>query len=235
MSSTISPTRHAFFDLDKTLTHNFTMHQFCQLLYQNQLISNQFETTEKNLAQDYQAGRLSYRQAGETANQIMATAIKGLSPTELNGYLNQFVHLPRLFKAWTKPVIKFLKHHQFHTHLISGSAQPIAAAIANHLGFNSYAASIPEIKNGRYTGKVVSVMDFEHKHIAMHNILAPHSNTSFTLAFGDSNGDIDMLSQTDLAFVIDPSHPTIIQTAKQNSWHITSEPTKIIQLITQYL
>ena len=104
--------------------------------------------------------------------------------------------------------------------LLSASPNPIIEAIGRYLKTDNYFSSELEIKNNKYTGRVIRILSNEAKKQAIHGILDHSLIKSLKLGFGDSTGDIEMLSFVDHAFVINPHQEEIKTIAKKSKWNL---------------
>ena len=157
--------------------------------------------------------------------------IKDKTITEITKLANEFVELKGL-KGFVPELFAFLKLHDYQVVLVSASPDPNVEAISKISQADSFYSSKFEIVRGRFTGKVVYQLDNEEKRdLILKNIAK--DNNGHTLAFGDSTGDIPMLSIADDAFIIDPHQPEMKEITKSHkNWYLVNEK-NILDQVTQ--
>lgn len=127
---------------------------------------------------------------------------------------------------YTRDLIKDLKAKGYLIFAISGSQSEIVAKIAEHYGFDDFAGTEYERKNGRFTGK--STLHAGTKHVVLDKLVKKHHATyKGSFAVGDSEGDISMLEKAETAIAFNPTKK-LFATAKQQGWRIVVERKNMI-------
>ncbi|MDH7476478.1 MAG: HAD-IB family hydrolase [Microgenomates group bacterium] len=225
----------AFFDQDNTIYQGFSMHDFYLFMADNQYVGRWIYDQHIKIQNLYREGKLNYRQAGQQVIQLTADALAGKNIKEVAKIGKKFLRNGEKIFSWVKPVLKFLEKNNFETYIISASAEPVVKAVGEHIQIGNYFASLLEIKDGYYTGKVINYLDFEEKQKKIKKILGKNSHRLLKIGFGDSTGDIDMLSEMNQAFIINPHQKEILDLAKKRGWLVAQEAKTIIEEIKKTL
>jgi HAD superfamily hydrolase (TIGR01490 family) len=196
--------KYAFFDIDNTIYDGYTTSGFYLFLAKKGIKKSWILKQDKKLTQLYHGGQIDYTEVTNKVIQLQADIIKGFSVTQIHQLQDQFIGENNRLFPWVKPLFKLLENHQFTTYLLSAAASPSTQAIAHYLKTDKYFVSELEIKNGKYTGKVLNILNDEAKSHTVHRILGHLSKSSYKIGFGDSTGDIAMLELMNDAFVINP-------------------------------
>jgi HAD superfamily hydrolase (TIGR01490 family) len=80
--------------------------------------------------------------------------------------------------------------------LVSGAFAPLLDPVARHLGASRVLATVPVVRDGRYTGEVVRQMIGESKRAAVEEVLRDHPDgidPRDCFAYGDHPSDLPML------------------------------------------
>lgn len=128
--------------------------------------------------------------------------------------------------TYTRDLVKSLKKKGYLIFAISASQAELVGKIADYYGFDDFAGSKYEIKNGKFTGK--KEIAKENKHIILAELVKKHRATyKNSIAVGDSEGDISMLKAVEHPIVFNPSKK-LYQEAKQAGWQIVVERKNVI-------
>lgn len=220
--------KRAFFDVGQTIFVGFTTSSFCRFLIERNLIDKSIKKEYDLLEKSYSEKKFTYRQVCTLALSIFAKAVRGMSVNQVREWGSQFLNQKEYFFSWVRPVFKFLQGKRFETYLISAGPSPIIEAIGSILEATQTFSTTLEIMDGIYTGELVLMLHYEEKEKLLHALLENSSETSLNIGFGDSTGDIEMLSQMQKVFITNPHQENVIELAKRNKWLITQEADQII-------
>lgn len=213
---------YAFFDVDQTIYPGYSMADF----YLSPAIisrgGDEIYKQDLEIGSLYKDGHITYAEAGQRAIQLCATTIKDESVASANNLASSLIQSHGL-KDFVTPLFSLLHKHGYYIVLVSGSVEFLVGAIAKHSMADEY-LSTTLVKDGQgiYTGEISHQMDNEEKkkYILKHFDLS----TSHVLAFGDSTGDIPMISLADHGFFIDPHQREIADLINSHdNWHLTNE------------
>ena len=224
----------AFFDVDYTLYQGFTVVQFFKAFAEkNHRDDLMAERQELELA--LRAGRIDQQRLVEWSMGLSARAVEGFSLESVTQQIKHTIDTEGVFFPWVEPLLEYLKKKKFRIYLISASIEPMIAEIANRLGIEHYFATVLEQSNGIYTGKVLTVRNGNSKLDSLNKVISGISEDNDVIAFGDSDGDVAMLSAADQGFVVDPVEYSdkILAAAAQNGWPILKHETAFEQVKQQ--
>lgn len=212
----------AIFDLDNTLLAIDSDHAWGEfLLEQGAVDAEAYRAANDRFMADYEAGTLD----------IMAFLAVALEPLAANS--------PEQLAAW---------HRQFMTEIIEPHILPrgealladhrergdtlmiitatnrfITGPIAERLGVEHLIAVEPEMRDGRYTGKVSGVPSYrEGKVTRLDTWLTEHRQSlAGAWFYSDSHNDLPLLERVDNPVAVDPD-PTLHAEAERRGWRIIS-------------
>lgn len=102
-------------------------------------------------------------------------------------------------------------------------------ALNESIHANTVLATTIDIKNGKYTGKSPMLLNNKYKVDKIREIVGSDSNT-FSIGFGDSTGDFDMLSLMDKAFVVrNDHHPEMMEAAEKKGWVLFDSEDEVLK------
>lgn len=225
--------KYAFFDVDQTIYPGYSMADFYHTKSLKTLLSKDFYQEELMIGQLYKSGQITYAEAGARAARLCASSIKGKSIETVAKLAEAFV-TDHGVKSFVDPLFSLLHQSGYTIVLVSGSVDFIIKAIAKHTGADLYHATTPELDlNKTYTGNITHQLDdIEKEKIIKQNYDLAHATV---LAFGDSTGDIPMLSLANHGFIINPHQPELLKLAAENPNYHLVENTEIIESVKKVI
>lgn len=212
----------AIFDLDNTLLGGDSDHGWGEFLVGRGLVDEeQFRATNDRYYHQYQSGQLDI-------HAYLAFALEPLtrhSVDELQAlhieFMRDMVAPMRLAKADA-----LLAEHRArgdYLLIVTATNAFVTRPIAASLGVDDIIATEPELKNGRYTGRIVGTPSFrEGKVTRLNEWLHDHD---FDLAgssfYSDSQNDLPLLEMVDKPVAVDPDD-TLRATAIARGWPVIS-------------
>jgi|GEM_PF-5591957 len=216
--------KRIFFDIDYTLYDGYLGTNFNVFMAKHRFVSHGILDQEKQLLDDFSGGKVDYREAAYRALQLHARCLKGKSTKEVEGIQLKFEKDDIRIFDWAYAAINFLKAQNSVVYLISAAPVTAVRAVAKSLNVDTYYGTELEVHDGRYTGKLKTVLNYEEKHRLIQRLVS-RSQGDVHIGFGDSMGDVDMLSAMDKAFLYEPKSEELIQIAKDNGWMIVTRDT----------
>lgn len=124
--------------------------------------------------------------------------------------------------TYTRDLISELKSKNYLLFAISASQSEVVELLARHYGFDDWAASKYELKNGKFTGKK-DVLFGRAKPLALAELVKKHSASyDNSIAVGDSDSDIPMLESVASPIAFNPNK-LLFQKAQAENWPIVIE------------
>lgn len=211
--------KYAFFDVDYTLYDSYLSSDFSDFLVAEGHVPKTVADDEKALKQAFVGGEIGYREAVERALQIHAACIKDRSVQGVEAWGREFItRQDRLF-PWVREGLKHLKEQGYAIYLISASPVTALEPVAEIVGADKVFGTALTIKNGIYTGEVETILNYEEKHRLVESLVTKTLG-DFHVGFGDSAGDVDMLSHMDKAVLYEPKAQELLELAAEKGWEV---------------
>jgi len=210
----------AIFDIDGTLVRGSTERRFWRYL-----LKRGRQGPRQVLAYVYFLLRYWPVYGTEVAKKNKAY-LAWLRTVDIDALAADFVAgeiLPRLYA----PVVRRLEQHARRGDtvvLLSGTLQPIAAALARHLGVAHVRATQCVERHGRYRPAPPTVHPFAASKLLVAATIAAELGTDLrhATAYGDSRHDLDLLAAVATAVAVMPDQPLSIA-AVANDWEVIAD------------
>ncbi|HEX7632992.1 MAG TPA: HAD family phosphatase [Candidatus Saccharimonadales bacterium] len=154
---------------------------------------------------------------------LMNSAITGIEVSALQQACKSVIaEYKNQVYTYTRDLIAELKAKNYLLFAISGSQTEIVELLAAYYDFDDFGGSIYEVKDGRFTGKATPLRS-ERKPEYLKKLVAKH-NASWegSIAVGDSESDIPMLSIVEQPIAFNPSKD-LFEHAKKEQWRVVLE------------
>lgn len=214
----------AVFDLDHTLLAGDSDYLWGQFLVEQGHVDREaYESENRRFYEEYQAGTLDIL-------KFCSFSLKPLSqhPMEtLHAWRRQFIRekIEPVVAAGTPALLE--RHRAEGATLLITSATNcfVTAPIADLLGVPHLIGTDPEIRDGRYTGQVAGLPNFQGgKVVRLKEWLASQTQTqqyTHITAYSDSRNDIPLLEMADQAVAVDPDD-VLRDEAVKRGWQVIS-------------
>lgn len=212
----------AIFDLDNTLLSTDSDHAWGEFLLEQGVVDPiaYHEANERFMA-DYNAGKLDMAAFVEVALKPLADNL----PEQLSAWHQQFM-ASKIEPHILPKAEELLARHRTQGDtllIITATNRFITAPIAERLGVDNLIAVNPEVKEGRYTGRVSGIPSFREGKVTRLNQWLEHQDISMDGAwfYSDSHNDLPLLEKVDHPIAVDPDD-TLRQVAEERQWRIMS-------------
>jgi HAD superfamily phosphoserine phosphatase-like hydrolase len=206
--------RISCFDIDGTLSNGLLFVPLVKSEYASGHLTDDSFAQINKLLVAYKSGRLEYEDAVEKLSQAHAKGLRGESHQDLMTHAETFLesHEEDLFHKFGREVVKILQaeHRLF---VVTAEPQYLAEAVAHMYGFDGHFSSVYTEADGKFTGDITQSL--AHR-TAKASLL---QNYDIEYAFGDSEGDIDMLDNARYPYAISPTKG-LEATAKERGWQV---------------
>ncbi len=212
----------AIFDLDNTLLSGDSDYLWGQYLSEIGVVDSEvYEATNQKFYDDYKAGRLD----------IFAFLAFSLRPLAEHPLQNLYRWREDFLKRKILPLIGQPARELVESHRASGDTLLVITAtntfvtapIAELFGIPHLIGTEPEMRDGRYTGRVAGTPSFrEGKVTRLRHWLqdSGHSLDGATF-YSDSHNDLPLLEMVDHPVAVDPDE-ALRQRAEQAGWPVIS-------------
>lgn len=218
------PTRLVLFDLDHTLLPLDSDYQWADFLARSGRAGDPAEAMRRNeeLMERYNAGDLTAEQSAEFMLGLLTRA----SMPELAQWHEQFM-AEVIRPAIRENAVRLVQEHMTRGDLcaiVTATNDFVTAPIARAFGIPHLIATVAEIRNGRYTGRIQGVPSFQAgKVIRVDEWLSGLGLTrgafDETWFYSDSPNDLPLLEAVSHPVATNPS-ARLRATAEQRGWRI---------------
>lgn len=210
----------ALFDLDNTLLHGDSDYAWGQFLTTVGAVDRAtYEHTNRAFYDAYKAGRLDIL-------AFLAFALEPLTRyprAQLLAWRATFIEeqIRPIIKPWVPSLLERYRDRGDTLVLVTATNSFVTAPIADLLGVPHLVATIPEERDGLFTGRPQGVPCFrEGKVTRIESWIAEHEltweNSSF---YSDSHNDLPLLETVARPVAVDPD-PTLLTVAQKRGWEI---------------
>jgi len=212
----------AIFDLDKTLLNGDSDHAWGEFLAARAIVDqSDYRTKNDQFYEDYKRGCLDIMAYQQFALEPLTRYTMG----ELKVLHLQFME-EVINKMRQKKADDLINHHRQKGDqllIITATNSFVTRPIAESLGIAEILATEPEIKNGRYTGRVSGVPCYQDgKVVRLMQWLGERKTLlKGSYFYSDSINDLPLLTEVDHPVVVDPD-PGLKQIAEKKHWPIIS-------------
>jgi HAD superfamily phosphoserine phosphatase-like hydrolase len=206
--------RISCFDIDGTLSEGLLFIPLVKSEHESGYLSDDMFAQINELLVAYKSGNLEYEDAVEQLLRAHAEGLRGEGHQDLKLHAEKFLqaHEKKLFHKFGKEVTRILgaEHRLF---VVTAEPQYLAEAVADMYGIHEYISSIYSEKDDKFTGGVERSL----AHRTAKASLIQDYEVGF--AFGDSEGDIDMLGNAKYPYAISPTED-LEKVAKDRNWQV---------------
>lgn len=216
----------AFFDIDGTLFRSSLLIELVK-----QLIAE--EVFPPEAVEEYNVELKAWRGREGTYEEYIQEVIETFLHHIKGVHYGQFADIGRRVVAmqskyvyrYTRDLIKGLKHDGYLLVAISQSPKTILDEFCAQYGFDKVYGRVYEIgPQDCFTGKTVEEHLIQNKANIAKRVFDknPHLNTEFSLAVGDTEGDIPLLEMVSEAICFNPNKALYVH-AKRVGWEVVVE------------
>ncbi|AEF53678.1 HAD family hydrolase [Marinomonas posidonica] len=212
----------AIFDLDGTLLSGDSDYSWGQFLVEKGLVDTQvYQAANDKFFKQYQAGTLDI-------HEYLAFSLAPLtdySEQELAQLHHDFM-AEKVQPMMQQKAAELLKQHKQQGHfllLITATNQFVTGPISEALEMDHIIAPVPEVIEGRYTGKVVGVPSFQEGKVTRLNDWLADTGHSMegSYFYSDSRNDLPLLELVTHPVAVD-ADDTLSKVAAERGWpHIS--------------
>lgn len=211
----------AFFDLDNTLTQEFTIYEFTTFLLHRGSITSQSHAQIFNDRKRYSNKEIDYRQFSIEVVEHFYEALKDKTQPDILIAGEEFI--PKYQTIFMPFAVELVKQMQQQGNLFVVSGAPSEAFLPQAARFKIPTENIFLLEgvtnNGVYTGEVKTNMAIqEEKTKAVEAIRKLGFNPQVSFAFGDSPGDLPILEAVDNRFIVEPG-VEMRKIAQERGWN----------------
>ena len=204
----------AFFDIDGTLYRDSLMVEHFKKLIRYELVDEKVwlsDARDNFVNWDKRQG--NYDDYLFEVCDIYVESLKGLDLTSINFTSDQVIKLKsdRVYK-YTRSQIKWHLDHGHIVIFISGSPDFLVSKMARKYNATDFIGSTYVFENEKFNGDVIPMWDSDSKNVAINDFVKKYNiDLSKSYAYGDTNGDINMLRRVGNPIAINPTKELLNQ------------------------
>lgn len=224
--------KFAVFDIDGTLIRWQLYHAVSSTLLRQGNNSELYESIKSaRMKWKQRQNPDSFREYEHALVDAYDAVVQELSVEQFNAVAAQVFeeHKDQVY-TFTRDLLKELKASGYFLLAISGSQQEIIAKIAKYYGFDDFIGTEFVQRGGRFTGEKI-VPSFDKKTALRNLITKHHLDLTGSIAVGDSESDIPMLSLVEQPIVFNPT-AALFAEAKKKRWRVVVERKNMIYELT---
>lgn len=232
----VKPSKLAVFDIDGTIFRSSLVIELSHALVEAGIFP---KAAKQEIAKEYLAWLDRKGTYEAYINKVVKIYIKHISGEGFNkvtGVAKSVINYQkdRVYR-YTRDLIKQLKKQNYFLVAISHSPSNIVGPYAKAIGFNAFFGTEYGVKDGRFTGKVVSADSGYNKATIVKKLAKkyPSINLKKSLAVGDTESDIPMLSVVGNPIAFNPNF-RLAKIAQKNKWKIVVERKDVIYQIASF-
>lgn len=214
--------KFACYDIDGTLAKSMLFVPLVISEHSDGIIDDESFAIISSLLSKYKNGELLYEDAVQQLLKAHAQSLAGINVADLNLHTKEFIENNlNLFRSFANTVITLLRQKSLHQVAVTAEPEYLANAVVEHFDLDGSFSTVYEIVDGAYSGKITAS-------------LAGNSSKSEVLshyfiefAFGDSEGDIEMLEMAEYPFCVEPTDE-LARVAKENNWRVYDKDSQIV-------
>lgn len=217
--------KFAVFDLDGTLIRWQLYHAMADEFLRMGILSAKDYESVKTARMNWKNrdNINSFNDYEMTLVKLINSTVENLKVSDLELACNNVIaEYKNQVYTYTRDLIKDLKAKDYLIFAISASPDQIVKLVANHYGFDDFCGSIYAEKDGILTGKYDLIWN-ERKPEKLRELVDKHNATwAGSIAVGDSEGDIHMLSAVEQPIAFNPTQ-LLFSEAKKQGWQVIIE------------
>ncbi len=214
----------AFFDFDNTLYNGYTYQNFINFVSDEVINTDEFQNRIKDILDNTKEYNLIVSRMAD----VVGNMVNGWTKGDFEKHCKTSCHRNSIFD-WAIPVIDFLKESGFETIIVSASFHEMILDSLNVLKIDKTYCSLLNLEEEKYNGKIKLLLnDIKKSEVIKKEML---DEDTFSIAFGDSMGDVPMLNTVNLAFLVRSYSVEVENIAKEKGWFVGSNHESIIKEI----
>ncbi len=228
-------TKLAIFDIDGTIFRSSLVIELSHALVDAKIFPG---VARKEIAKEYLAWLDRKGTYEAYINQVVKIYVKhitGKNFKQVDRVAKQVIlyQKDRTYR-FTRDLIKKLKHQGYILAAVSGSPSYIVEEYAKTIGFNVFFGTELEVVGGKFTGKVKNLDSAFNKAKIVKNLSSKYNaDLKQSLAVGDTEGDIKMLSLVGHPLAFNPN-AELAKVAKKRNWTVILERKDVMYEIKDF-
>lgn len=199
----------AFFDIDGTLFRNTLLVEHFKKLIKYEVVDITVWIEEvRNPFTNWAQRKGDYEMYLLDVSRAFKNSLEGVDQSVIDFIADQVIAI-----NWEKTYVYTRERLRWHldqghgVFFISGSPDFLVSRMAKKYGATDFKASTYVMDQGRFTGEVIPMWDYESKLKAIEELVETYKiQLEDSYAYGDTSGDLTMLASTGNPIAMNPNH-----------------------------
>ena len=212
---------YAVFDFDGTLSDGCISMAFMDRLHEADLYNPQIYQQQMDVLAEYKAGQISYDDWVDQWGKLWGEGLKGQQAATVQTEAAAFfeAYKDKIFPQ-SRELVDLTTRENLRPMILSAGVQEVVQLAGQHLGVDSVLATQAQVKDGLYTGALLTdVHTPTGKGRVMRDLVDRQGPPAF--AFGDSSGDEEMLAIAINPVALNPNDE-LANVARERGWTVQS-------------
>ncbi len=222
----------ALFDIDKTIYEGYIIFPLADYFLKNNIINQSCIKKIYNNLDLYKKGEINYESTVASLNNNFAEGLKGILLSSVLEQTESFLAKEKdrgAFFSYLEPTINILRKKAYDIYFATGEPQFVGFATTKLFNVSGFVSLEFETKGDFFTGKVKKMLSFREEKLKSIKGILKGYDLKKSFAFGDSEGDIEMLNFVEKAVCINPTDG-LKKVASEKGW-IIAKPSEIEKLV----
>lgn len=223
----------ALYDIDKTSYQGFLVLDLCEYQFRKGILPEKNLLNIKRDIDLYAAGKLTYENMAQNVLAYWAEGLRGKDVDQIAKETKEFFQTEgnKFIPFVQESIDLFRPTHD--TFFVTAEPQFVAKEVARIHQATDYLSTIFEINDGKFTGRVSSSLaERGDKKKSVDQIMQTYAKEQ-SFAFGDSDGDIEMLEGVEYPICVNPND-ALSKKAAEKGWK-TKKPEEVVLYIKDVL
>ena len=212
----------AIFDLDNTLLAGDSDYLWGAFLTEHGIVDEEeFERENERFYREYKEGSLDIYEF----LRFSFRPLRDNRPEDLERWRHEFLQekIDPIILPKARELVERHRGAGDELLIVTATNEFVTAPIAERLGIENLIATIPEQKDGRYTGEVQGTPSFQEGKVArlLDWLQEARSDLAGSIFYSDSHNDIPLLERVDNPVAVDPDEH-LQRHARGNGWPVIS-------------
>ena len=215
----------ALFDIDKTIYRDYSVFEACKFFIKCGILTEDTWQLIEIEFSKYKQGKQNYSFTANEFIKIFANSLQHKKYPDVLAASKEFYrqNIGKFYPYFG--IILPLLQKNYDVYIVTTNGQMVAQAVQELFNLEGYLSSDYEVIDGLITGRVLrSLADGKH---VVKDLLSQYSGDS--MAFGDSDNDVGMLSLVKHPFCFNPN-TELLKIATERRWPIITNDTAVTEI-----
>jgi HAD superfamily phosphoserine phosphatase-like hydrolase len=186
-------------DWDNSVRKNFMLTEWLEKLTKEKIIEEKYKKEIEKIFDNYYKGKLKYHEL-EKINELYSKSLKDIEVNLIKQKAKEFVKQDNKLFNFAKFLFNDAKEKGFKIVILSGAPTELLEAYSKKYGFHEIYGLKLEIKNNKFTGKMLfNTAGYEGK---LHIVNQLKNKYNIIAGIGDSTADLPILENAKIPVIV---------------------------------